>query len=129
MNSPWTIHPLTIAPGELPPDNSHLGQFLPRIINFRTIPARTIVPWSIPPDSSHLGLLHSLTSTPPFMQGGEGGGVEPPTEFLKRGSLKRPQFLEWGCWERGRWLSSGGGCNFHIKNKPKSEIFNDKKSL
>ena len=29
-----------------------------------------------------------------------------------------------GCWERG-----GGGCRFCIKNKLKSEIFNDKKVL
>ena len=27
------------------------------------------------------------------------------------------------------WSFSGGGCSFHIKNKLKSEIFNDKKSL
>ena len=45
--------------------------------------------------------------------------------------LTGPQLLEGGCWERGRvtFLGGGGeGCNFHIKNKLKCEIFNDKKS-
>ena len=39
-----------------------------------------------------------------------------------------PQLLEGGCWERGGDFFQGS-CNFHIKNKLKSEIFNDKKSL
>ena len=37
-----------------------------------------------------------------------------------------------GCWERGGDFSGGvgvGGCSFHIKNKLKFKIFNDKKSL
>ena len=51
-----------------------------------------------------------LSLQPNFQKGG-GGGL---TGF---------QLLEAGCWERG------GGCNFHIKNKLKSETFNDKKSL
>ena len=56
------------------------------------------------------------------------GGVEPPTKFSKRGGLTGPQLLEGGCWEKGGDLFQGG-CNCHIKNKLKSEIFNDKKSL
>ena len=40
----------------------------------------------------------------------------------------RSQLLEGGFWKRGGWLFSGA-CNFHIKNKVKSEIVNDKKSL
>ena len=55
-----------------------------------------------------------------------GGGVEPPTTFSKREGLTGTQLLE-GCWERGGDFFQGG-CNFHIKNKLKSEIFNDKKS-
>ena len=42
--------------------------------------------------------------------------------------LTRPQVLEGGCWER-RGDFFQGGCNFYIKNKLKSEIFNDKRSL
>ena len=62
---------------------------------------------------------------PPLSAGG--GGIEPPTKFSKRGSgLTGFQLLEGGCWERG---GGRGGCNFHKKNKLKSEIFNDKKSL
>ena len=35
-------------------------------------------------------------------------GVEAPTKFSTRGSLTGFQFLEEGCWERGRRLFSGG---------------------
>ena len=58
-------------------------------------------------------------------------GVEPPTKFSKKsggGGFTGSQFLEGGCWERGGSLLSGG-CSFYIKNKIKSEIFNDGKSL
>ena len=43
-------------------------------------------------------------------------------QIFKKGGLTRPQLLEGGCWERG-------GLQFSHKNKLKSEIFNDKKSL
>ena len=56
------------------------------------------------------------------------GGVEPPTKFSKRGSLTGPQLLERGCWERGGDFFQEG-LQFSDKNKLKSEIFNDKKSL
>ena len=50
----------------------------------------------------------------------------PPTKFLKRGAggggLTGPQLLEGVTFFRG-------GCNFNIKNKLKSEIFNDEKSV
>ena len=39
-----------------------------------------------------------------------------------------PQLLEGGCWERGGDFFQGGVQISH-KNKLKSEIFNDKKSL
>ena len=58
-----------------------------------------------------------------------GGGSEPPTKFSKRGGLTGPQLLEGvGCWEKGGDFFQGG-CNFDINNKPKSQIFNVKKSL
>ena len=44
------------------------------------------------------------------------------------GDLKGPQFLEGGYWERGAWPLSEG-LQFLHKNKLKSEITNDKKSL
>ena len=54
---------------------------------------------------------------------GGGGGVWASNQIFEKGGLTGPQLSEGGCWERGE------GCNFHIKNKWKSEIFNDKKSL
>ena len=72
------------------------------------------------------------TPSPPFLQGWGGGvGVEPPTKFSKKrgGDLTGSQLLEEGCWERGGDFFQGGGCDFHIKNKLKSEIFNDKKLI
>ena len=50
--------------------------------------------------------------------------------FKKGRGLNRTLTIEWGLWERGgEWVSffEGGGCNFYIKNKLKSEIFNGKK--
>ena len=67
-----------------------------------------------------------------------GGRVEHPTKFSKRGGggLTGPQLLEGGCWERGGDFFQGrgrgggrGGCNFQMKNKLKSEIFNEKKFI
>ena len=67
------------------------------------------------------------TLPPAFLQG---RGVEFPTKFSKRGGgLAGPQLLEGGCWERGGVTSGLADCNCHIKNKLKSEIFKDKKSL
>ena len=62
------------------------------------------------------------TSRPNAERAEGGGGGEPPTKFSKKGGLTGP------------WLLEGGdffqvGCNFHIKNKLKSEIFNEKKGL
>ena len=51
-------------------------------------------------------------------------------KFLKvGGGLTGPQLLEVNCWEKGGDFFQGEGCNFHIKNKSKSEIFNVKKGL
>ena len=48
--------------------------------------------------------------------------------FQKGGGLDRTSTFRRGCWvRRGDFFQ--GGCSFHIKNKLKSEIFNDKKSL
>ena len=66
---------------------------------------------------------------PPFLLGNGGEGVvEPPTKFSKRGGLVGSQFLEEGCWKKwGDFFL--GGCSFYIKNKLKSEIFNDYKKV
>ena len=54
-------------------------------------------------------------------------GVELPAKFSKKGGgLTVSQFLEGGCWEKEGDLFQGDYC-FYIKNKLKSEIFNDKK--
>ena len=52
-------------------------------------------------------------------------------QIFKKGGIDRTSTFRGGCWESGGWLFSGGkgGCNFHIKNKLKSEIFNGKQSL
>ena len=47
----------------------------------------------------------------------------------QRVKYDRTSLLEGGWWEGGDFFQEAGGCNFHIKNKLKSEIFNDKKSL
>ena len=59
------------------------------------------------------------------------GGVKPPTKFSKRGldsvSIFRGALLGRRgvtSFKRGR-----GDYSFHVKNKLKSEIFNDKKGL
>ena len=74
--------------------------------------------------NQHFLSIHSVHPPAPFCR----RGIEPPTKFSKRGELTEPQLLEGGCWERGGDFFQGG-YNFHIKNKLKSEIFNDKKSL
>ena len=57
------------------------------------------------------------------------GVVGHPTKFSKgMGRLTGSQFLE-GFAELKEVRPSSGGCSFYIKNKIKSEIFNDKKSL
>ena len=61
---------------------------------------------------------------PPF----SAGEFEFPTKFSKRVGLTGPQLLEGVAGKEGGDFFQGG-CNFHIKNKLKSEIFNDKKSL
>ena len=54
------------------------------------------------------------------------GGVEPRNKFSKRMGLDRTSTFTGG--KRGVTFF-GGGCNCHIENKLKPEIFNDKKSL
>ena len=52
---------------------------------------------------------------------------EPPT---KRGrGLTGPQFFQKVVRKEGVTFFRVEGCNFYIKNKLKSEIFNEKKSL
>ena len=79
-------------------------------------------------------LTHSVHPPPPPPSFLLGGGVNLQPNFQKRGrtgGLDRTSTFRGGCWERVGWLFSGrvGGCNFHIKSKLKSEIFNDNKSL
>ena len=64
-----------------------------------------------------------VCTPPPFCR-----GVEPPTKFSERWGLTGPQLLEGVTRKEGATFFRGG-CDFHIKNKLKSEIFNDKKSL
>ena len=71
-----------------------------------------------------------IVCNPPFCWGG--GGVEPPTKFSKRGGLPGPQLGEGGCWKRGDNFFQEEFAIFTKKKKKeklKSKIFNDKKSL
>ena len=43
-------------------------------------------------------------------------------------AASRPQFLEGDCWGKGVTLFTGV-CSFYIKNKLKSELFNNKKRI
>ena len=65
-----------------------------------------------------LYLRNHIVCTPPFCRGEGGGGWA---------SNQRTSTFRGGSWERGGDFFQGGSCNFHIKNKLKSEIFNDKK--
>ena len=62
-------------------------------------------------------------SPTPILPGFLQGWLSLQPNFKKVGGLTGLQLLEGSFWERGK------GCNFHIKNKLKSEIFNDKESL
>ena len=57
---------------------------------------------------------------------GKEGGVEPPTKFSKRECLTGPPLLVGVTGKEGSDFFQGD-CAFHIKNKLKSEIFDDKK--
>ena len=63
-----------------------------------------------------------------FLLGWGRGGVEPPTKFSKTGGLTGPPLLVGVTGKEGSDFFQGG-CAFHIKNKLKSEIFDDKKRL
>ena len=56
--------------------------------------------------------MEGLNLLPTFQKGG--------------GVLTGSQFLQMGLRKEGGTLFGGGGCSFYIKNKLKSEIFNDK---
>ena len=70
-----------------------------------------------------------------FVGGGVGGGAVYWEEISLGGrneqidsTASRPQFLEGDCWGKGVTLFTGV-CSFYIKNKLKSELFNNKKRI
>ena len=69
-----------------------------------------------------------VCTPPPFLQGGGELNIQP--NFQKEGGLDKTSLLEGGCWERGGDFFQGeGGLQFSLKNKLKSEIFNEKKKV
>ena len=76
--------------------------------------------WIVVSSSEQSHIVHPA----PFLL----GNVEPPTKFSKTKDGTESQYLEGGCWERGGWPLPEG-CSYYIKNKTKSEIFNDRRSL
>ena len=83
----------------------------------------------------HLLLIALTHSVHPLSARGGTGGTTGWTsnQIFKKteggGGLTGPQLLEGivGKGGGGLTFSRAGGCSFHIKNKLKSEIFNDKK--
>ena len=69
-----------------------------------------------------------MGTTRPSLSAGGGEGAEPPTKFSKSGCLTGPQLLVGVAGKEGVTLIRRG-LQFSHKNKLKSEIFNDKKSL
>ena len=65
--------------------------------------------------------IHSV-QPPPFCKGGGSGSNQ---IFKKGGELDREKGFKISTFRGDDFFQ--GGCNFHIKNKVKSEIFNDKK--
>ena len=76
-----------------------------RVLSFKKKTRLTVM-------NMHSKLLNSHSVHPPLS---DGGRVEPPTKFSKRGGLTGPQLLERLCWERGGVTLFRGGCSFHIK--------------
>ena len=89
-----------------------------RVLSFKKKTRLTVM-------NMHSKLLNSHSVHPPLS---DGGRVEPPTKFSKRGGLTGPQLLEGVAGKEGVTLIRQG-LQFSHKNKLKSEIFNDKKSL
>ena len=87
-----------------------------RVLSFKKKTSLTVM-------NLHSKLLNSHIVHPPLS---DGGRVEPPTKFSKKGwGLTGPQLLEGVCWERGGDFIQR--VQFSHKNKSKSEIFNGKK--
>ena len=72
-------------------------------------------------------LIHTKHHPLPPGFPGVGSKIETPIKFWKSGGLTGCQFAEGGSWEKAGYFFGEGGCSFYIKNKLKSEIFNDKK--
>ena len=71
-----------------------------------------------------------ILCTPRFCYGGGGGGVELPTKFSKGGEgLGKTSIFRGTLLGKNGVTFYRGGCNFYMKDKLKSEIFNGKKSL
>ena len=82
-------------------------------------------------NNNYMILSWCAPTPPPVSAGGgagRGDGVEPTTKFSKRGRLDRISVFRGGCLERGGNFFQAG-CSFYIKNKLKSEIFNNKNSF
>ena len=66
---------------------------------------------------------------PPPLSAWGGGGVEAPTKFSKKGEVDRTSTFRGKLVGKREVTFFKGGCNFYIKNKLKSKIFNDNKRL
>ena len=74
-------------------------------------------------ESRNIKFGQQAHSVQPTLSAGEGSAFN---QIFKKGGLTGPQLLE-GVAGKEECDFFQGGCYFHIKNKLKSEIFNDKK--
>ena len=93
-------------------------------IDFLLVQIRQLLSFTFPFEGKVM-TTHSV-HPPPFYRGEGERGLSLQPNFQK-GGLDRTSSFTGGFWEReGDFFQ--GGCNCHIKNKLKSEIFNEKKS-
>ena len=71
-------------------------------------------------------MLVLILCTPPLSAG---GALSLQSNFQKGRGLDRTSTFRRGLLGKRGATFFRGGCNFHIKNKLKFEIFNDKKSV
>ena len=75
---------------------------------------------------------HPTVRTPRLLSagggGGEGEGGWTSYQIFKKGGLDTTLIFKGGLVRKRAVTFSRGVCNFYVKNKLKSDIFNDKKS-
>ena len=95
------------------------------LLSFNGTTFQQLVVWNNLLEAHH---THSVHPPPPFLLGGRGRGFSLRPIFQK-GGLDRISIFRVGLLGRRRTTLFRESCSFYIKNKLKSQIFNNKKSL